>query len=274
MGGPSPDRTRGSLRENQKRNQSAVPGIAELTRDTTTQRRIRAMNAANTTARHHQTDTLPAGPADAAVTAFVGSLSQTGEQALRLTEDAAARWLGYDADPDSRARMRQTGAVGAGALVSLGMLLGSHTGRAFLWNGAVLAAAAVLGKAAAEAGAALAGEVAGRLRRVSLLAAVISRASGGRTITPDEMRRIDERLDTLPEAVRTVLLARSEEDSLTPEDIDERFADPLVRREIYAISALIAAGGDEADQLRLSQLGDAFGLTPDEARALAEAARA
>lgn len=217
-------------------------------------------NARNRAAEH-----LP-GPEGIAA-AFVDSLRDSGARSAQALEDLAAHCLGYGSDDDARVRMRQTGAFGAGTLLALGVLLGTRTGRALLWNGGVVAGAALLGKAAVEAGTVAVdrGFGPGRKRRYSLLASVIARALAGRLPSPDQLQRIDRRLETLPAEARAELMEKAADRILEPEELDELVADPLIRRELFAISAILAEGGDEADQARLDRLARAFDLSAPEA---------
>jgi len=135
----------------------------------------------------HLTDAQTA--ADTLVGTFVGSICQSGQSTLRLGEDLLADWLGYDIrDEESRQQMRRTTAIGAGGLFGLGFLLGTRTGRSVLRDVVVLGGAAILGKAAVDAGAALVDRISDPApRKVSLLASVIARATDGREVTQDEI---------------------------------------------------------------------------------------
>ncbi len=206
--------------------------------------------------------------ADTLVGTFVGSLCQSGSSTLRLGEDLLADWLGYDVrDEESRQQMRRTTAIGAGGLFGLGFLLGTRTGRSVLRDVIVLGGAAMLGKAAVDAGAAMVDRLSDPSpRKVSLLASVIARATGGRDVTPDEMRRIDARLDALPEARRAALLEKNTHRIHEAEELTERIEDPAMRREVFAISALLTGSGSEEDRQNLGRLARAFGYDDEQAR--------
>lgn len=214
----------------------------------------------------HLTDAQTA--ADTLVGTFVGSICQSGQSTLRLGEDLLADWLGYDVrDEESRQQMRRTTAIGAGGLFGLGFLLGTRTGRSVLRDVVVLGGAAILGKAAVDAGAALVDRISDPApRKVSLLASVIARATDGREVTQDEMRRIDARLEALPEARRQALLEKSTDRIHDADELTERIEDPALRREVFAISALLCGSGSDEDKQNLGRLARAFGYDDEQAR--------
>ena len=211
---------------------------------------------------------------DGLARSFIGSICESSQSAFRMGEDLLADWLGYDAsDADSRQQMRRTTVVGAAGLFGLGFLFGTRTGRSVVYDLAILGGAAMLGKAAVDAGAAVIGHQgqAGP-RKVSLLAVVIAAATPGRDVTQEEMHRIDARLDAMPEAQRAALLARTIGQIPDAEGLAGLVEEPLIRREVYAVSALLCAVGSPDAQDYLARLARALDLDEAEARALRDAA--
>lgn len=206
--------------------------------------------------------------AETAACTFVASVCESGQSLLRLGEDLLAGWLGYDVhDAESRQQMRRTTAIGAGGVFGLGFLFGTRTGRTVLRDVAVLGGAAILGKAVVDAGAALVDRLGDpEPPRVSLLAAVIAWAAGGRAVTDAELHRIDARLEGLSASLRAALLDRNSHPVGDAGDIAARIAEPDLRREIYAIAALLAAPQGTAGRLALDRLARAFGYGEEEAR--------